>query len=160
MGRVSLAYWWVEQPTVHSTFRWLMCMAGWVNTQLRLKPERLSTTLNKAGKVVRSIFQESLDQSPSRMLQFDFKGTIQKHGLGSRVDDRAWCRSWCDYCWGKMGQKCGLRRRCFDTSGECQWGRLILLCERFTEHLQYCRLFLLAFMRGGAIDHYSNNWHQ
>ena len=58
-----------------------------------------------------------------------------------------------------MGQKCGLHRRDVQYQNASIWGRLITNFAGPMNNfiLSIVVYSLLAFMRGGAIDYYSNN---
>lgn len=96
----------MEQLTIHSTFGNIFNMA--VQWDGKIKTGTLSTALNKAGKVVGSIFQKNLDRLPW-ILQLTRMTSNYKRILDR--DHDLWYHD--ATIVEKIGQKCRLHRRYF-----------------------------------------------
>ena len=137
-------------------------MAGWGEDTTEIKTGTpVSLTLNEAGKVVRiNLSGKNLDQTalPMNVTQFDFEDKLELQAWFS-MRPRLMMSIMMRLLLRKMGQKCGLRREMFSIRMPAFGGRLITNFAGPMNNfiLSIVVYSLLAFMRGGAIDYYSNN---
>ena len=137
-------------------------MAGWGEDTTEIKTGTpVSLTLNEAGKVVRiNLSGKNLDQTalPMNVTQFDFEDKLEITGLvldetkTYDVDHDATIVE-------EDGTEVRIAPRDVQYQNASIWGRLITNFAGPMNNfiLSIVVYSLLAFMRGGAIDYYSNN---